>query len=155
MIMVISSLIFFYDGLSQKTTYISITQDRKKVFFEDPNTNFNPVGNYLYGKLIKVLNEDGSIGSNSPYDEIALSRKDNDLIFRNNSGLDLSSTIVIPGDVFSISNYQKNQTTGVLTFDFAVTIGALGRLNTTTNPITMTGRFNSGGKVYTNIVSRN
>lgn len=143
-----------FDSFTQKASYVSRTTDGKTVFYEDPNTNFEPLGNYSYGKLIKVLNSDGSIGSNSPYDEIVLTRKVNDLIFRNNSGLDLSSNIVLPGDSFVISNYQKNQTTGVLTFDFEVTIGALGRPNSTTNPITMTGKFNSGGKVYTNIVSR-
>lgn len=144
---------FFYNQSSQKNTVISTTSDGKRIYFEDL-TNYEPIGDYYYGNLIKVINAYGSIGANAPYDQIVISRKtDGTIIYRDIAGLDLSSTIILPGDVFSVTNYQRNQTSGVLTFDFEVTIGVLGRTNSTKNPLTITGKFNSGKKVY-NVVSR-
>ncbi|HYF70299.1 MAG TPA: collagen-like protein [Ohtaekwangia sp.] len=51
------------------------------------------------------------------------------------------------------TNYVYDEETGVLTFDFSYT-DEVGNQNTTGNPVTITGSFNSGHKIYKNIVMR-
>ena len=73
----------------------------------------------------------------------------------------------VPGDQFTVTNFQK--TDGVVSFDFTASVskyrgylktngpmgGWLGYgANTTMHDIQITGSFNSGGKVYDEIVSR-
>jgi hypothetical protein len=54
---------------------------------------------------------------------------------------------------FEISNYVHNMTTGVVSFDF--TYGGTGWVdNTTGNALAITGKFNSGKNVYTDVVNR-
>jgi hypothetical protein len=74
---------------------------------------------------------------------------------------------VVPADVVDIQNFQKLN--GVISFDFAITVnkyrGTLGKPvgfgvfaiqgeNTTHNDLTIAGSFNSGGKVYDEVVGR-
>jgi hypothetical protein len=58
--------------------------------------------------------------------------------------------------VVTISNFSYNDVTGVLEYDFSFTYdGENTDYNSTGNPITVTGKFNSGtGKVYDEIVMR-
>jgi hypothetical protein len=64
----------------------------------------------------------------------------------------------VPADQFTITNYARNASTGVITFDFVLKVsGYLSssqRRNSTGHDLTITGKFNSGGKVYKNIVAR-
>ncbi|HYF70300.1 MAG TPA: collagen-like protein [Ohtaekwangia sp.] len=54
---------------------------------------------------------------------------------------------------FEITNFAHNDQTGVVTFDFSFS-DPDGWNNSTENPVTITGKFNSGHKVYKNIVMR-
>jgi hypothetical protein len=52
----------------------------------------------------------------------------------------------------TITNYVHNQTTGVVTFDFKYE--GEGSDNSSGNQVTITGKFDSGKAIYTNIVGR-
>lgn len=54
---------------------------------------------------------------------------------------------------FEVTNFVHNDQTGVVTFDFSYS-DPEGWDNSTGNPVTITGKFNSGHKVYKNIVMR-
>jgi hypothetical protein len=64
----------------------------------------------------------------------------------------------VPADQLIITNYTRNSTTGVLTFDYELKISGYNstsiRVNTTNHDLTIKGKFNSGGKVHTNITGR-
>lgn len=64
----------------------------------------------------------------------------------------------VPADELTITNYTRNASTGVITFDFVIKVSKYltspARRNSTGHDITITGKFNSGGKVYKNIVAR-
>lgn len=54
---------------------------------------------------------------------------------------------------FEITNFAHNDQTGIVTFDFSFS-DSEGWYNSTGNPVTITGKFNSGHKIYKNIVMR-
>jgi hypothetical protein len=146
---------YFYDQATNSSRLIFKTIEGKTVVFEDPYGNYDQELNYSYGNLIEVLNANGTTASNSPYNQLRISSTDDgQLIFRNLSGADLSQDIVVPADTYQITNYVRNAETGVVTFNVTYTIGTIGRYNSTTNPLTITAQFNSGGPVYGDIVSR-
>lgn len=64
----------------------------------------------------------------------------------------------VPADQLTITNYSRNATTGVITFDFVIKVSKYlstsARRNSTGHDITITGKFNSGGKVFKNVVAR-
>ena len=64
----------------------------------------------------------------------------------------------VPADQLNITNYTRNATTGVVTFDFELiisgTISNYYRTNTTGHNLTIKGKFNSGGRVYKSTVGR-
>ncbi|MBT1699554.1 hypothetical protein KK083_21830 [Fulvivirgaceae bacterium PWU4] len=64
----------------------------------------------------------------------------------------------VPADQLTITNYARNTTTGVITFDFVIKVSKYlsnsSRRNSTGHDLTITGKFNSGDKVYKNIVAR-
>lgn len=65
----------------------------------------------------------------------------------------------VPADQVTITNYVHDAASGIITFDFEVNmsgiiVGNYNRRNTTGNDLTITGSFNSGGKVYKNTVYR-
>lgn len=89
----------------------------------------------------------------------------NDLTFSNNEDLDLmvffdaatgeslhEEVAAIPADILEISNYHQDEETGIITFDYELTNG--GRYNSTTHPLTITGSFHSGARVYNEVVFR-
>jgi hypothetical protein len=61
-------------------------------------------------------------------------------------------------DQLTVANYLRDKTTGAVTFDFTVKINQYRSFfngsNTTKHDITVTGKFNSGGKVYSSVVGR-
>jgi len=79
---------------------------------------------------------------------------ENNMIFQFSAGFDFgddSDNAV----TITITNIVYNKTTASLTFDFTYTSSDTGAYNSTNNPVTITGSFNSGtGKVYPNVVSR-
>jgi hypothetical protein len=67
----------------------------------------------------------------------------------------LSATAsVIPADEFTATNYVHDPATGILTFDFTLKIQEYRTTNSTWHELLISGRFNSGEKVYRNTVSR-
>lgn len=146
---------FIFDQPTSTYQYVFKTIDGKIIFYEVTYENYDEEQDYQYGNLIKVLNADGTSASLAPYNQLRISRKNNGtIIFRDMSGVDLSEDIEVPADTYEITNYARNTETGIVTFNITYTIGTLGRYNTTTNPLTITAQFNSGGKVYGDIVSR-
>jgi hypothetical protein len=61
-----------------------------------------------------------------------------------------------PADQVNITNYTRNTTTGVVTFDYEIKIsgGFPTHNNSTGHDLTIKGKFNSGGKVYKNMIGR-
>jgi len=62
-------------------------------------------------------------------------------------------------DQVTVTNFAQDASTGFVTFDFTVKINAYRSIiergqNTTNHDLTITGKFNSGQKVYKNVVSR-
>lgn len=146
---------FIFDQPTSAYQYVFKTIDGKTVFYEVTYENYDEEQDYQYGNLIKVLNADGTSASLAPYNQLRISRNNNSqIIFRNIAGVDLSQDIEVPADTYQITNYVRNPQTGIVTFNLTYTIGTIGRYNTTTNPLTITAQFNSGGKVYGDIVSR-
>lgn len=95
----------------------------------------------------------------------------NKLIFKNNpavtaltffdkaTGVSLHTSIPdIAADQFTVSNYVHDTASGILTFDFNLKINsyrAYGKgTNTSGHDLTITGSFNSGGKIYKNTQGR-
>jgi hypothetical protein len=68
------------------------------------------------------------------------------------------SVPAVPADALTITNYVHDAATGVLSFNFVLTISGYisnnSRENSTFHDLTVTGSYNSGGKVYKNIVGR-
>lgn len=58
----------------------------------------------------------------------------------------------VPADQFFITNYTKDAATGVVTFDFEIKVSghksSAYRQNSTGHDLTITGKFNSGKRVY-------
>lgn len=54
-------------------------------------------------------------------------------------------------DIVTISNYALDEETGIVTFDFTYQ-DTDGDENSTENPLTITGSFNSGQKIYSDVV---
>jgi hypothetical protein len=77
-----------------------------------------------------------------------------------NTGADLSESIPdVPADQLTITNYNRNASTGIITFDFELKISGYisnvyYRQNSTGHDLTIKGKYNSGGKVYTSTVGR-
>lgn len=123
--------------LVQDAAMIDKYNDIRYVWFADESTADPEDGDYLFVKT----------ADNAPlYEDIG----------------------IVPGDALTITNYK--QESGVLSFDFTLTIskyrGFLGHkeagplppqidgLNTTAHDLTITGKFSSGGKFYTEEVGR-
>lgn len=64
----------------------------------------------------------------------------------------------VPADQFTVTNFVHDTATGVVTFDFVLKISGVGsnndRTNTTGHDLTISGKYNSGGKVFQNVVNR-
>jgi hypothetical protein len=134
-------------GLQILTTNGSIVQ------FEDWSTN--NAGSYTYGAFKRVIDANGVVSTTSSiYGALRLSASPDGVIFRNDSGTDLSEIYNIKGDITTVSNYLHDASTGIISFDFTCLIAGRFRNNTTTNPLTITGKFHSGGKVYTTKTGR-
>ncbi|HEY5825811.1 MAG TPA: hypothetical protein VIT44_15660 [Cyclobacteriaceae bacterium] len=74
---------------------------------------------------------------------------------------DINLSVTVPdtaADLLIITNFSHNAATGVITFDFTLTVSRyrsfFNGTNSTNHDITITGKFNSGGKVYSSIVGR-
>lgn len=144
-----------YNPVTDDLEYVFKTSDGKTVIYSSHGDQYDASGDYYYGTLIKVLNANGTVASNIPYNQLRISRNnDYEVILRSLSGTDLSEEKVVPADTYSITNYIHNTETGVITFDITFTIGNIARENSSTNPATITAKFNSGGKVYGDVVSR-
>lgn len=64
----------------------------------------------------------------------------------------------VAADALTITNYNYNTSTGILSFDYKLKISGYltsdERINTTGHDLTITGSFNSGSKVYASTVGR-
>ncbi len=63
----------------------------------------------------------------------------------------------VPADVVTIKNFNHDENTGIITFDFEIKISQYDiytRTNSTQNDLTITGSFSSGNRVYKNTVNR-
>lgn len=144
-----------YNVVTDESEFVFKTTDGKTVIYSSANDQYDAAGDYYYGSIVKVLNANGTVASNIPYNQLRTSRNnDYEVILRNLSGADLSEEKIVPADTYSITNYVRNTETGVVTFDITFTIGNIDRENSSTNPATITAKFNSGGKVYSDVVSR-
>jgi hypothetical protein len=144
-----------YNEETDENLYKFKTSDGKTVYYSS-FSNYDATLDYSYGNVVRVINANGTTASNVPYNQLRFTRRNgsSDFVFRNTSGVDLSEEIEVPADTYEITNYLRNAQTGVVTFNVTYTIGTIGRYNTTTNPLTITAQFNSGGPVYGDIVSR-
>lgn len=138
---------FFEEG------YFFLTTDGGKVFYETPV--YDEGLGYEVGNFIKMEDSDGNESFTSElYSQLILSSS-SDLVFRlAETGEDLSETVEIAGDNCVITNYLHDPSTGIITFDYSVNVGTKDRTNTTRHPLTITGKFNSGNKVYSEIITR-
>ncbi len=155
------------DGLSysSNTTYSAIPVYR----FQSSITGVSYYPKYRQdnGALIAVQDFDGNdLTSGTIFDLF------NKLKFVNNPDLGIptfyttnnntSLGVEVPdtaADEFTITNYSIDGTTGVITFDYEMKVSGYrsyfsGGRNTTYHDVTITGKFNSGGKVYSSIVGR-
>jgi len=148
------------------TTYNSVSAN---YFFAYLNgANYNIYYSQATGALLGVVNNNTGVtfSSGAVYDLY------NKLKFKQNatvgfpvfydavSGAGLFEEIpAVPADELTITNYVRNATTGIITFDFEIKVSGYisnvnYRTNTTGNDLTIKGKFNSGGKVYKNTVGR-
>jgi len=135
-------------------------------FFSNLGSNLDIYYSQQTGDLLAVTVANAAVPETDPLFILF-----NKLKFKYNSDFDIptfytadtdeSLAVTIPdtpGDEFTITNYTMDQTTGVVTFDYSLKVSGyrtfLGGQNTTNHDITVTGKFNSGGKVYSSIVGR-
>jgi hypothetical protein len=151
----------YFDGTNDVPTYLFYLNKASftEVHYRKSNGNLLGIYDYSSGQLIS---------SGTEFD------KYNKLVFKNNAALSMltfydkatntslhTSVPFVPADQFTVTNYVHDGTTGNLSFNFVLKISkhrkrdnsSNGR-NTTGNDLTITGTFNSGGKVYKNIVGR-
>lgn len=152
----------YYDGTNSTPTYsFYIINAPLEVYYRQSNGTL--LGIYDYSASSQFIT------SGSLFDLY------NKLTFKNNAALSTltfydkatntslhTSVPAVPADQFTVSNYVHDGTTGVLSFNFVLKISKYRKRNnnsnsgrnTTGNDLTITGTFNSGGKVYKNIVNR-
>ena len=98
----------------------------------------------------QVLNKGTEKETLRPYQfEFSFSKEIGDKMFKVNAYLYYSYY----SNNIEISNYVHNMTTGVISYDFTYT-GTGANDNSTGKALTITGKFNSGKNVYTEIVNR-
>lgn len=141
---------YYYDEEEAVPYRIYFNSDGDKIYYEYESAHFN--GDYYYGEFAKIEHPDGSVDTESSlYSQLIISYDG----FRDaTTGEELGEYVDASEDTYEVSNYSRNATTGEMSFDFSITIGVSGRYNTTKNPITITGTFNSGGRIYANITAR-
>lgn len=132
------------------------------------NMNYNIYYSQATGDLIGVYNSStaATITSGEVYDLYnKLKFKDNvtlgfPVFYDAVSGAGLHEEMpAVPADQLTITNYVRDATSGIITYDFEIKISGYisnvyYRINTTGNDLTIKGKFNSGGKVYKNTVNR-
>lgn len=118
------------------------------------------------GRLIKLRDYNGTdYTSGAIFDKYNavkfLPDPDNDNLptfYRVSDAANLGETIPpVPADTFTVTNYNHDPNTGILSFDFTSVISGYNiasRSNTTNHTLTITGTYNSGVKVYANTVGR-
>lgn len=148
---------YFYDESTGLSYYYLFTEDGKKIYYEDNNRRVHPNFGYYYGAFYKIVSADGSESTTSSlYSNLHFSYGANGTTLRDAStGEELLEVIYVPEDEYELTNYSYDAATGMMSFSFTITIGGDGRYNTTKHPLTITGSFSSGGKIYSSITGRN
>lgn len=142
---------YYEDNETFGSVYFLYNTDGDKIYFEPTGERYDAFNNYYYGAFLKMVSPDGSETSTSSlYSEL---RYVGDRFYLESTSKDISE-LIAEDDQYEITNYSHDNSTGVLSFDFTATIGIYGAHNPTRHPITITGSFNSGDKVYSKTITR-
>jgi hypothetical protein len=118
------------------------TVDGATVYFGNPNNTT--------GSFYKIVDAAGNVSSTSSiYGGLSLDYNiNNDFIFYG-GGKDISLTVPMKADTYSITNYKYDTSTATLSFNYTMRMGGYPFPNSTRHPLTITGTFT--GKVYDSI----
>jgi hypothetical protein len=153
---------FQYDQAAQMGYYMAKDTDGNSIFFEN-RYNYDPGLNMSYFPFSHIITGSGvKSTSSSLWSNIRLYRNNGNDIFRTSTGTNLSETIGVPADTQEITNFAYNAATGLVSFDYKLTINEYRDLdkvyeiyqkgNTTMHPLEIKGSFS--GTVYNGIVMR-
>jgi hypothetical protein len=110
----------------------------EQVFFDSP---------YAGGAFVKIIDAQGVTSTTSAtYGNLILNQSTapNGFFFTL-GGNDLSKTVTLPADKYTITGYSYDTTTSDMKFDYTINIGGYPKPNSTRHPMTITGSFT--GKV--------
>ncbi|MBW3544170.1 MAG: collagen-like protein, partial [Bacteroidetes bacterium] len=109
------------------------------VYFEDPSYDNNT--NSYWGDFAFVIKADGTkVTSSTKYNGMRLTQDNNwHYMMYDAQGRNLSESVHVPADTYSITNFNYDTATGLLTFDYTMSIAGIARTNTTKNPISISG----------------
>lgn len=146
----------YYDSESAQNVYYFVTSAGVKVYFEDLYTRYSDEHNYYYGAFLKMVSPEGDVSTTSPlYSQLHLGYNESyRVVFRSAQTGEYLSEVISDIDEYQVTNYVHDASTGVISFDFTITIGVYGSYNPTRNPITITGKYNSGHGIYSEVVGR-
>ncbi len=143
------------------------TADEGVYYFENTTNNHDLYYSRTTGALVGIYNneareyiEEGDLFDLYNQIKYAYNNEAGGYVFYDvASGNSLHEVVpAIPADELTISNFTQDETSGVITFDYNIKISGKGlnssRTNSTHNDLTITGSFNSGGKVYKNTAYR-
>ena len=119
------------------------TTDGSVVFFSEP---------YSGGAFYKIVDAAGNASfTSTTYGGLTLKNNANGKLVFYNGTQDLSLTVHMKADTYSITNYKYDTSTATLSFNFTMRMGGYPFPNTTGHPLTVTGTFS--GKVYDSITN--
>jgi hypothetical protein len=134
--------------INGKSYFIFKTTEGSEVFFVPLSTGGRQFEYLIKADGTKVISDAAWNGVTYKHDATV-----GDNIFVSASGTKLHEVLEIPADAQTISNYTYNAATGELTFDYTVKIEAFREVNTTFNPVEITGSVKATG-LYDGMVSR-
>jgi hypothetical protein len=108
---------------------------------------------YFYqGNFVKIVDASGNVSfTSSTYGSLVLTQDNKYNYIFKKDGVDLSKTVTVPADTYSISNWNYDKTTGNLSFNIILNYGGYPKPNSTGHPLTVTAAFT--GKIYDQIVN--
>ena len=139
----------YQDDVSKKIYYAFDLEDGGKVHFGEEIINFNTEYKFAY----VVSNAGVKSTTSTTYGNL---RYDYDNNLRTSvffvATTSLHEVVAVPADTYAITNFAHNATTGLVTFDYKLTIEALRSNNSSLHPVEITGSVSA--TVYNSSVMR-
>lgn len=117
----------------------TVTTFGNTIYFENPYERHDYDNGYYYGGFVYLINKNGGKTTVSEkYDQLTL-RHNTGLAIYDGNGTDLSETVTVT-DQQSITNFQYDENTGELSFDYEITLHKYAGNSSSANEVTVKGQ---------------